>query len=111
MTNRMKIYLSRNGRYLGLSVLIVILASMFSGIDQIIRLDREELSWLPMWFFTWDTGFRWPYPMDAWHTYQGAVHWLLSLGVFLLRRDWFYLPLYVMIFWWIRDLFLHHLLV
>lgn len=62
-------------------IILLVLAAAFSGLDQLIRLSWEVRSWLPMWFFTWDSGIG---KIDAWHTWQGMVYFLLlSGGIFL----------------------------
>ena len=88
-----------------LSAVFAIIAAFFAACDQLLRLNRwgneamyddkgerilipaENNSVFPSSFWTWDLRDTYPdswivniWPMDAWHTYQGAKMWSLGLS-------------------------------
>lgn len=96
---------------------ILILCALFAAFDQIIRLGWIDRSPLPEIFFTWDLGIKFPWPLDAWHTYQGAKMQLLGaagliFGYSILKQiHTFYRKVLIIIavdiiFYQIRNLFL-----
>ena len=51
----------------GYIFLFIFISALFRGLDQIIRFNQQELSWLPKWVFTWNLGLI---SGDAEHIYM-----------------------------------------
>lgn len=85
-------------------IFILIIAAGFSGLDQLIRLDWEERSWLPGVIFVWNTGIG---KIDAWHTYQGAVYLGLAAGFALAGLNWWLFSAVFLAWFQMRNVFMH----
>jgi hypothetical protein len=57
-------------------IVIWVVSAISRALDQMVILQREELSYLPDWVFHWNLGLR---TFDAFHTYQGIT--LIAFGL------------------------------
>lgn len=98
-----------------------ILSALFDSMVQVWQYSKVffPISRLPLSWYRWDMKIRFPWPMDAPHTYHGLFVWLKVIGWlltgFLLKIDILYvLGIFVIseIFWWsvLRNFVLHTVL-
>lgn len=102
----------------GFILTLFISSAFFAAIDQIIRLERISHSWLPSFFWYWVVSRP---TIDAWHTYQGLKIVLFGLFFYFFQMnilwfafinfEWFWLSIVIYIWYQIRNLFLHVVLL
>lgn len=99
-----------------IAVLAYLLSALFDAMAQmyVYREDFFKISRFSTKLYTWDTGLRFPWPIDAHHTYQGIFGWLKTLYIaffIIIFPNIFWLA-FAELGWWVifRNLFLHKVL-